>query len=88
MENKFIGIMDDAIANVQRDLDYKRGQMEDRLRIFRNHAAEASAKGIDAMQPDISAVQFAAAKVREDEVLLSNLQAIRTKMLAVKEEES
>ena len=85
--NKYISILDDAIANVQRDLAYKQEQMNDRLRIFRNHAAEASAKGIDAMQPDISAVQFAAAKVREDEVLLSNLQAIRAKMLQVKEEE-
>lgn len=84
--NKFIEIMDDAITNVKRDLDYRQGQMEDRLRIFRNHAAEASAKGIDAMQPDISAVQFAAAKVREDEVLLSNLQSIRAKMLAAEKE--
>ncbi len=77
---KVISIMDDAIANVQRDLAYKQWQMKDRLRIFRNHAAESTAKGIDAMQPDISAVQFAAAKVREDEVLLSNLQTIRAKM--------
>ena len=83
MENKFISIMDNAIANVQRDLEQNRAQMNDSLRIFRTHAAIASIKGIDTMQQDISSVRLAAAKVREDEVLLSNLQAIRAKMLHI-----
>ena len=81
MENKFITIMDDAISNIQQDRDHWVKEVTDRMRAFRAKAASIEPHCISAMHSEMDSVCTANQRVREDDILLQNLYAIRSRML-------